>query len=193
MDFSRGTISPSRIGCYRRYCHTWERDQQKLLETVRDWTVPAEAVLPLLAAHGYQPSSEFLARTRWAEVDHDRQVVRVTRDMRQRMHTPSVEKEFLAATLAHELAHVVLHQGKRRQRCHEDEAWVWGTLFLMPWWLLARRPEIRALDGDLITEKQRWAKIYSLAEWLRVSASNARHALELYGLTVPNPNSARSA
>lgn len=178
-------LTPSEIGCYRRHYLSWEKSQATLIASIETpWHVPAEAVATIIESQGYQIAAGHLARGRWAEVDYRRQVVRVAKDLPARMFAPSREKEVLASSLAHELAHIVLHEGKRPQKIQEVEAWVWARMFLAPWWLVRKRPEVRDLDfnGPGYTERQRWARIYRVAEFLRISPSITRQALELYGV-----------
>lgn len=169
-------------GCYARYGIQWEKQQQSLLAEVTGWTVPADALDALLELHGYFTCKAKLTRNRWAEVDHGQQLVVVTSDMETRLNHPAAAQGFLASTLAHELAHVVLHSGKPARSHHETEAWVWAVTFLAPYWMIGSTAEVKALDGGELTERQRWARIYSLAKPLKVTPSLVAQALRLYGV-----------
>lgn len=52
--------------------------------------------------------------------------------------------------------------------------------------MIARRPEVQALESGYLSERQQWVQVYSLARFLGVSASLTRRALMLYqvGATV---------
>lgn len=170
-----------RIGCYRRNYLAWE-SQHKLLLNPFEWEVPAQALLDVIAAEGFRIERSFLGRGRLSEIQWRDQTILIDRDFEKRLQCGSRHQEALHSTLCFQLAHLILHKGKPRQSHHDTEAWVWTTLFLCPWWLIRQSHDLKALESGLLSEKQRWQKIYGLAQWLEVSPSLVRMALELYGV-----------
>jgi Zn-dependent peptidase ImmA (M78 family) len=169
--------------CYRRHYLKWERAHGQLLADLKaDWEVPSQAVIPLIKTLGYQIRRAHLSRDRWAEVSFERRTVLVAGDLRGRMDHPESGPRVLVSSLAHELAHIVLHEDKPPRFNHEVEAWVWATMFLAPWWLLRKSSDVRALSSGILTDRQRWARIYGIAKYLQVSPSLVQQALRLYGI-----------
>lgn len=173
-------------GAYRRHYLAYEA-QHKLLLNEFDWSAPSDAIQGLLAFHGYEIAARPLPRGRLAEVDYRSKVVAIDPDFRGRLETPQRAREVLMSTLAHELAHIVLHEGVTRfQRRHEAEAWCWAIMLLCPWWILCKTPEVKAIESGHLSDRHRWAHIYSLAKSLKVSPSMVNQAIKLYGIGASN-------
>lgn len=180
-----------RIGCYRKNYIAWEAQHKQILHTF-EAEIPAQALLDVISAHDFRVDRAFLSRGRLSQISWTTQTILIDRDFQKRLQCGTRYQEALNSTLCFQLAHVVLHKGKRPQSHHDTEAWVWTILFLCPWSLLKRSHDLKALERGLLSPKQRWQKIYGIAEWLEVSPSLVKMALELYGVG-DSPSQGRAA
>ncbi|TXH12438.1 MAG: hypothetical protein E6R03_12855 [Hyphomicrobiaceae bacterium] len=177
----------NRQGCYHKHRHTYNRTILELLENAdNNWQVTGQALRQLLDALEVRLAQAYLPPDRWAEVDYDARVIRVATDLEAQLHHPDATQRVLIESIAHELAHVVLkHKPGRdglKKANWEVEATVWAYQFLVPWFLIEDRPEIRAIRKGGVKPNHQLAYLYDLADWLGVTVSFLQRALELYGI-----------
>lgn len=157
-----------------------------LLEQAGSWEVPADALSAMARAIGWRLEFPILPSDRWAECDRGNQVIRVTADLADRLECPEQVRQVAHSCLAHELAHAVLHSAPRRSRwvpkSWEWEARIFAAVCLCPWWLLSVQPEVRALRGNCLTQRERWGRVRDLADRFRVTTSFMVSALVLHGV-----------
>ena len=178
------------IGCYRRHYLNWEEQHKKLQPY--QWEVPAQALTKIIKDQGFAVKQAPLGRGQLSEICWDTKSVLVDIDFKRRLRYPHRSQEVLHSTLCYELAHIVLHLGKSYKSHHEIEAWVWSTLFLCPWWLIRNSLDYKSLESEALTRKLQWQKVYGLAQWLEVSPTLVKMALDLYEIK-SSPNFYRRA
>lgn len=185
MKPSVGTFR-NRQGCYHKHRHRYTQMQLELLANSARWEVPSQALHDILATLELRLVQAYLPPDRWAEVDFEARVIRVACDLEAQLHHPPATQRILVESVAHELGHWVLKHKPGRdgvQKANwEVEATVWAYQFLVPWFLVDGRNELRAIRKGGLTERKQLALLYELSDWLGVTNSFLRRALELYGI-----------
>lgn len=152
---------------------------------------PAECLTGLVRQIGWGLRFEVLPEDRWAECNRTRKVIRVAKNLPDRLEYPEQARRVCHAALAHELGHAVLHSAPRRSRTvpkrWEWEAHVFACVLLCPWRLILGRPELLALRGNMLTMKERWAAVGRLADEFQVTTSFMVASLQLYGVLERTP------
>lgn len=147
---------------------------------------PAEALTGIIRRINWGLKFVPLLPDRWAECDREARVIRVAADLKDRLEHPEQARQVTHSTIAHELAHAILHSGPRRSRtipkAWEYEARIWAACFLVPWSQLAGRPELLALRGNWLPVRKRWARVQDLADSFQVTRTFAANTLKMYGL-----------
>lgn len=144
---------------------------------------PAAQVARLIQEQGWRIRRAYLLPGFLGQVDAWRREVNLPYDFEARLACPELASEVLNWVLAHELAHIVLHQDqiRRGERTAQMEraAASWALEFLLPQAALFDHPEIRALS-DATPAAERWARMARVGEDFAVPTSCVAAALVHY-------------
>jgi hypothetical protein len=179
--------SPRTIALASTYAEQAETMlEQYTLETGHLVGCPAEALTGIIRQMGWGLRFRPLPEDRWAHCLTQHRLIEVANDLHRRLEYPEQARPVAHALIAHELGHAVLHSAPRRSRRipagWEFEARLWSQVFLVPYRLLAGKAEVRALRGNCLTMRERWARAHQLAADFQVTPSFMVSALVLYGV-----------
>lgn len=182
---------PKTIALAREY----QARAQELLNLIADngvaFEAPAQVLTGLTKLIGWRLEFPELPADRWSECDRLRRVIRVTRDLADRVEFPGQTRAISHSCIAHEIAHALLHSGPRVSRripkAWEFEARVFASVLLCPWSLVSARPEVLALRGNCLTMAERWARVRDLADHFRVTTGFMVASLVLHGVLERTP------
>lgn len=172
-----------------------QKQAQDLLDRVTllgyRWEQPASILSTMVRLMGWRLEFPILAPNRWAECDRVAKVIRITRDLPQRIEHPGQARAVAHSCLAQEIGHALLHprrgNSRRVPQRWDYEAHVFASLLLCPWSELCGRPEVQALSSNSLSMRKRWARVQDLANHFQVTPSFMVAALVLHGLLERTP------
>lgn len=121
--------------------------------------------------------------SRHGELDLDRGIIRINSTLFERLDPRADINAVAAFTIAHEVAHISLHQWRLQRGLpltaeHEREAQFYAGVLLMPRRRILASHEWARWDSMVAEGKNPWPPIYRLAERYRVSPAAMRTRLE---------------
>lgn len=143
----------------------------------REYRSPLEAIPDLISFFGFRLGRRMLPPHQWALTDFGKKEVWLCSELAAKLEIPSVAREVEAFSLAHELAHVRLHQHLDEfNDLHEKEADAYAACFLMPIRLLRLAPAFsRFLRAE--TQGAMSQEVSALAQRFGVSRSAMTYRL----------------
>lgn len=175
--------------CYARF----ESDRDALLGAVSPSPCPADAVEAILQALEYKVAFRPLPEKVWAAVDPWERVIWQCSKLKEKLKYPAALSAARTFSLAHELAHVRLHEqlimdGRLTWR-EEREADIYAALFLMPAWLIRSQDAFYDLALRVCTGERGprlWLPVEQLAVSLKVSQQAMGRRLDELGIVKLN-------
>jgi len=140
---------------------------------------PALSIHRVIRELGWRIRTGYVLPGHLGQVDVWHKEVTLPSDFRARLACPELARKVEHWVLAHELAHIALHQaeilrGERTQKM-ERAAATWALEWLLPRAALLDHPEARRLPGA--GEKERWARMARIAEEFLVPTTAVELAL----------------